>query len=123
MEGEQKLLYCVGCGRAVCEFKPGRHLAISCTCGASAPILYTKDGKQWLPPSSLVRATGVRLSHLEYYLGFSYHQSEVKTIVTRMLRALNSFSYTECPDERCRESFERSRQAYLKRRGEESRGN
>jgi len=111
MDDDSKMLYCVGCGCAVASSKPGQVLAIACICGANAPILHTKDG-QWAPPFSLVRATGIMMPHLEYYLGFSDHQSPTKTEVTRMLRALGSISYTECTDTRCRESFERSKKHY-----------
>ena len=111
MDEDSEMLYCVGCGRAIIAAKPRQVLAISCVCGANAPILHTKDG-QWAPPGSLVRATGIILPHLEYYLGFSDHQSLMKTELTRLLRALGSISYTECTDTRCRESFERSKQHY-----------
>lgn len=100
-------LYCVGCGRAITKSKPGQLLVISCGCGASAPILHSEDGR-WAPPLSLVRATGITLPHIEYYLGFSDHQSPLKTKVTQMLRALGSISYKECSDADCREAFESS---------------
>lgn len=108
---DSETLYCVGCGRAVATSKPGQVLAIACVCGANAPILHTKD-HQCAPPLSLVQATGIVMPHLEYYLGFSEHQSPLKIEVTRMLRALGSISYTECTNSRCRESFERSKQNY-----------
>lgn len=109
---EEKMLYCVGCGRAVAKSRPGQVLAIACACGANAPILHSEDGGWWCPPASLVMATGANLPHLEYYLGFSEHESTMKTEVTRLLRALGAISYTECVDTRCRESFERSKQHY-----------
>lgn len=101
---DKETLYCVGCGRAIA--KTGKILAISCVCGALAPILHTENG-QWVPPASFMLATGVMLPHLEYYLGFSTHQSSFKTDVTRMLRAMGSISYTECKDVKCRESYTR----------------
>lgn len=115
-DNDSMTLYCVGCGRAVATVRPGQALAISCACGAIAPILHTEDG-QWAPPYSLVKATGIMSPHLEYYLGFSDHQSNTKTEVTRMLRALGSISYTECTDTQCRESFERSKRNYQEWRG------
>lgn len=113
MDDDSKMLYCVGCGRTVCASKPGQVLAISCVCGANAPILHTKDG-HWAPPASFVLATGAMLPHLEYYLGFSDYQSPLKTKATRMLRAMGAISYTECTDAHCREAFERSKQKYQK---------
>jgi len=113
MDNGGEMLYCVGCGRAVCTSKPGQVLAIACVCGANAPILHTKDN-HWAPPASLVMATGAMLPHLEYYLGFSEHQSPLKTEVTRMLRAMGAISYTECTETHCREAFERSKQRYQK---------
>ncbi|KKL20360.1 hypothetical protein LCGC14_2456260, partial [marine sediment metagenome] len=107
----QKLmtLYCLGCGQPVAQIHPGQTLAIACRCGANAPILHAKDGS-WATPFSLIQATGVKPPpHLEYYLGFSEHQSTLKTEVIRMLRALGSISYTECSDESCRQAFERSK--------------
>ena len=111
MDDNDEMLYCVGCGCAVAASKPGQVLAISCVCGANAPILHTKEGK-WAPPCSLVLSTGIVLPHLEYYLGFSNHESPIKTEVIRMLRAMGSISYTECPEVHCREAFERSKQNY-----------
>jgi len=110
-EMKEEMLYCVGCGRVVASVKPGQVLAIACVCGANAPIMHTKDGR-WAPPFSLVRATGAMIPHLEYYVGFSNHESLLKTEVIRMLRAFGSISYEECPDSQCRESFERARQRY-----------
>ena len=102
-------LYCVGCGQVVTRTRPGRVLAIACRCGANGPILHTEDGGVF-SPFSLMVATGNRpVPHLEYYLGFSDHQSDLKTEITRQLRALGAISYTECSDARCRDGFQRSR--------------
>lgn len=105
------LMYCVGCGLPVGEAEPGKMLAVSCPCGAMAPILHSPDGR-WAPPASFIRATGVMTPHIEYYLGFSEHKSALKTELTRMLRALGSISYTECTDAHCRESWDRSKREY-----------
>lgn len=110
----EDMLYCVGCGQPVAKLIPGQTLAIACACGANAPILHTLDGR-WAPPASLVRATGAMIPHIEYYLGFSDHQSIIKTEVTRMLRAFGSISYTECSDPNCRAAFERSKERHLER--------
>ena len=110
-------LYCVGCGQPVAQVHPGQTLAIACRCGANAPIMYAKDGS-WATPFSLIQATGVKPPpHLEYYLGFSEHQSTLKTEVIRMLRALGSISYTECSDESCRQAFERSKEQWIREGG------
>lgn len=111
---KEDMLYCVGCGQPVARSIPGQTLAIACACGALAPILHTKDGK-WAPPFSLATATGVMIPHLEYYLGFSDHESPIKTEVTRMLKAFGSISYTECSDPECRAAFERSKERHLER--------
>ncbi len=114
---EESTLYCVGCGEPVAQVHPGQALAIACRCGANAPILYAKDGS-WATPFSLIQATGVKPPpHLEYYLGFSEHQSTLKTEVTRMLRALGSISCTECSGESCRQAFERSKAQWERRDG------
>jgi len=134
MNNEKETLYCVGCGQPVCHSEPGQVLAIACSCGALAPILHKKgtgildtsgdlfEGG-WATPFSLLKASrvGGPMPHLEYYLGFSDHESALKTEITRMLRALGAISYKECPDATCREAFERSRQRYLERLSPEGR--
>ncbi len=106
----EEMLYCVGCGVAVISSRPGQVLAMSCRCGANAPILHSEAHTSWAPPASFVLATGVKPPpHLEYYLGFSDHESPLKTEVTRQLRAMGSVSFTECPEERCPRAFERGK--------------
>lgn len=111
MDTTKETLYCIGCGRIVAHVSPGQSLAIACVCGASAPILHTKDNT-WAPPFSLVRATGATIPHLEYYLGFSDHESQAKTAVIQMLRAFGSISYKECTEPECRANFERGKLRY-----------
>lgn len=117
-DSEREALYCVGCGRFVAWSEPGKILAIACSCGAMAPILVPEGADVldlgWFTPFSLLKAShfGGPIPHLEYYLGFSDHESALKTEVTRMLRALGSISYAECPDEKCRESFEWGKRSY-----------
>jgi len=117
---ESEAFYCVGCGRLVAKIKPGQMLAVSCPCCAFAPILHTKgshpldDG--WATPTSLLRVSqrGGTIPPLEYYLGFSKHESEIKTQVTRMLRSLGSVSYTEIPDEELQMLFEVYKKKFYK---------
>lgn len=126
-KGPDNMLYCVGCGRAVAKSEPNRTLARACACGANAPILHTEAAtvlglintslsSGWATPASLLRGSkiGGPIPHLEYYLGFSDHESDLKTEVTRMLRALGAISYTECSDATCREAFERSKKRHQK---------
>ena len=110
------ILFCVGCGSAVCRSYPGQLLAISCRCGAYAPILRGPWG--FSAPASLVlrRPTkGVmpeKLPHLEYYLGYSDHESKEKAQAIRELRGVGAISQAECPEQECQEAYQRGRQRW-----------
>jgi hypothetical protein len=130
-----KTLYCVGCGRALVKSEGNKVLAISCSCGALAPILHAGEAtpvdlvgkspaekvlfywllKGWCLPVSLVAASRGNgpMPHLEYYLGFSEHQTSIKAEMVNLLRELGAVSFTECSDANCRESFKRARQRHL----------
>jgi hypothetical protein len=123
--------FCVGCGRHVIDMTPGQVLAISCICGAMAPILVNDDlraADHLSFPASLVLAqrAGKPPAHLEYYLGFSDHESEMKALALAMLQERGSISQSECDEEGCKAAFERSRQRHLetehRRAGRETNG-
>lgn len=107
--------HCLGCGRHVCRAREGATLAISCACGAMAPVLLGKDGAlQGLPASlvhllrSYVLQDNEARPHLEYYLGFSDHHSPEKERMETVLRALGCIPQGECPDPKCRQSYRRT---------------
>jgi hypothetical protein len=112
-ETERIALYCVGCGQVATRARPGAVLAVACRCGANGPILYAEDGGAAVPFSLVMTTGNAPLPHLEYYLGFSGHWSELKAEAVRQLRALGAVSYRECLDAQCREAFERARARYL----------
>ena len=123
-------LSCVGCGRDVFQVESGKRtlLAISCICGAGAPILRGDDGS-FAPPYSLVsivqRSTdpsvpwrlkrGASPPHLEYYLGYSDHESVVKTALSQYLCDLGSISQADCPEEGCQGDYQRGRERWQRR--------
>jgi len=107
---EKMKLYCLGCGNFVIESEAGQMLMISCSptrCGAGAPILV--DERDWTkaPPDSLEKN---RLGgpHIEYYLGYSGHESEAKTIMIRILREKGSISQKECEEEGCQRAYKKA---------------
>ena len=102
---EEEWLCCVGCGKRVAKYWPDQTLAISCRCGAGAPILFL-EGTETRPslPFSLLHALQMRElgrsvipPHLEYYLGHSEHTSPIKRMVIAELRGLGCISENECP--------------------------
>ena len=109
-------MYCIGCGAAVCQMEQGQTMAISCgTCGAGSPILLSEDRTFIAPPASLVFAMNgpgfayrKEPPHLEYYLGYSAHESDLKSQVTRNLKALGATSQRDCPREDCRQAYTRA---------------
>ena len=105
------MLYCVGCGKAVAEYVPEQTLAISCRCGADSPILAREDGGMYGLPFSLVHAEleGQTKGHLERYLGFSDHESDLKTEWRQSLIKRDYTPMEECPDEQCREYVARKK--------------
>jgi len=113
-------LHCVGCGEYVCQAEPGAVLAIACMCGAGAPIL---EGEGiCAPPLALVRmvSRGRQASppHLEYFLGYSDHESEAKTAVLQVLRRLGAISQAECRGKRCKGAYQRGREQWQQYREE-----
>lgn len=104
-------LFCVGCDRLVCHTPPEGHtLAIACACGATSPILHMENGEIWGPPSSLVRLKsgsfpGEEPPHLEFYLGYSHHPSELRDQLEQELKALGCISQRECPKPGCKGAY------------------
>lgn len=105
-------LSCVGCGARIASAAPGETLAVSCRCGAVAPILHNK-GHVWTLPASLVAGFQAsiqdghepEIGHLEYYLGHSAHQSALKDQLTKDLKAAGSCSQMECIKDECRVQY------------------
>ena len=95
----QTVLSCVGCGNPVAQAAgPGAVLAISCRCGAMAPILYGEG--VMAPPASLVLSRGRTPPH-------SDHESDLKTAFVEALRRMGSISQAECPEQACQEEVRR----------------
>lgn len=114
---EGVMLHCAGCGGPVCRASPGDILAISCRCGAQAPVLYDPL-RQCAPffPSSMVRAIAehTRLPHMEFYLGSSDHESTDRTVLTGWLRAAGATSQADCPEPKCREAYRTGKQEWAR---------
>lgn len=104
-------LYCLGCGGPVCRARPGDVLAISCRCGAYAPVLLTADNQVAWTPASLQVALVRRGStcHLEYWLGYSDNDSPGKRELVTVLRAMGIISQAECPESKCQEAYRRGK--------------
>lgn len=106
------MLLCIGCDHSVARYEPGVMLAISCRCGGDSPIL-TVDGREIASaPVSLVQLRllrdslrGTEAPHLERYLGFSDHESPIKSQLEKELRALGCISMSECNEVRCQTGY------------------
>lgn len=98
---------CIGCGRVVWRGVPSKELALSCACGALAPVISWSDGSTSWPSSiSYIHLRGGKIPHLEYYLGFTDHQSPEKVYAIVLLASLGSTSYRQCKDNGCRDKAE-----------------
>ncbi len=116
-------LSCVGCGARIASAAPGETLAVSCRCGAVAPILHNK-GHVWTLPASLIAGFQAsiqdghepEIGHLEYYLGHSAHQSALKDQLTKDLKNAGSSSQRECRQDECRARYwgETMRQRFIR---------
>lgn len=104
-------LSCVGCGSFVVDAEPGQAIAISCRCGAAAPILANEAVGAFFLPFSLLQDLGtvhkVVTGHIEHYLGYSEHQSSLKSGTIQLLRRHGAISQEECNEERCQEATQR----------------
>lgn len=104
-------LFCVGCGHQVCHAPPpGGTLAISCACGAGSPIMHMESGEIWGLPASLVGflgglPPGQEPPHLEFYLGYSGHQSDLREKLEGELKATGCTSQQECQQPRCKVAY------------------
>ena len=107
-------MYRVGCGAAVCNMEQGQTMAISCgTCGAGSPVLVSEDRTTIAPPASLVLAingppSGKEPPHLEYYLGYSDHASDLKSQIKAHLEARGSRSQRDCQQQACLRAYHRA---------------
>lgn len=99
---------CLGCDQVVCNMEPGELMAIACSCGAAAPILRSHTG-QWAAPASLALMRGNEPPHLEYYLGYSDHESEGKSVYIDLLLGMGATWQVDCPEEECQRDIERHR--------------
>jgi len=127
-------LSCVGCGRAVCDVESEERagLAVACLCGADGPILRGDDGSFSAPAtlvSILQMSTGpfvrpfrswprASIPHLEYFIGYSDHESALKTDLIQALRQLGFISQADCPGKRCRKAYEKGRERWQQYRQE-----
>ena len=112
-------LYCLGCGRLIANARPDETLAITCACGASAPILMpdlndTRTSLR-LPASLIFAVAGGKpvISHIEYYLGWSDFTCLPKEAVIALLRQKGAISFAECSEEKCLKYHRRKRQEIL----------
>ncbi|MDP3063877.1 MAG: hypothetical protein Q8O40_11810 [Chloroflexota bacterium] len=113
------MVYCVGCGGPVCTLRPGHTVAIACRCGAGSPILYEPTTARVMAmPGSLYRALARKdtMPHLEYYLGYSDHTSQVKDRITLELQAAGSTSQRDCTKMECQKAYQRGRAVWLEER-------
>jgi len=117
-----KMLHCIGCGNAVAKDVPGQTLAISCSCGAGSPLLEADGQTLASIPASLMKLSyeyveGIKSEqdlakeapHLEYYLGYSDHDSPAKTNAVAFLKVLGCTAQQDCPELRCRADYEMGR--------------
>lgn len=121
---DHEMLYCVGCGAGIAAAVPGQTLAIACACGALAPILFDGDQQTVALPFSVVKGFQASIEqdhepdigHLEYYLGYSYHQSTLKDQITKDLKAAGAYSQMECRLDKCRVQYwmEIQKQRYIR---------
>ena len=107
-------LSCIGCGSYVIEAHPGQTIAIACRCGASAPILVNEaTGSMW-PPLSLVKQMKELkvTAHIEYYLGYSDHESRLKIDTVEVLRRYGATLQEHCDEEWCRHAVVRGKERW-----------
>lgn len=116
-------MHCLGCGGYVCNMDPGQVMAISCRCGAAAPILVGDNGSPVAPPASfwgVLSALPKGGFHWEYYLGYSNHTSLAKDTVMKLLLEAGATSQKDCKELACQRAVERKqRRARLAEIGEE----
>jgi len=97
---------CLGCGNHVCNMERGQVMAIAC--GAGAPVLVSDIGSV-APPASLGRLGYQEKEppHIEYYLGYSDHESEVKDHFIDLLVSYSATWQRDCPKDECQREIER----------------
>ena len=106
-----KTYFCVGCGNPVISIEPGAMIAISCYCGALAPILFRGLDLPMIPSSLVFLIYEKREPpHLEYYLGYSDHKSGMKEQMAQELKVLGCTSQEGCEKDRCQERYKKERE-------------
>lgn len=107
------MLRCAGCNRVIVDGEPEQMLAISCTCGIMSPILISEAEEVFSFPASLITfaVQDEPDAHPETYLGFSDHQSEIKTRLYAQLLSFGFIPMEHCDDEQCKKriAFETAR--------------
>lgn len=103
-------LVCIGCDHVVGQYLPGDTLAISCKCGAISPVLTFDREQVTSTPLSLIQMklrgpVKGEPAHLEIYLGFSDHESPLKSQLEKELREINCISMRECDRTDCQERY------------------
>ena len=101
-------LYCVGCGNCVFDGEPPGILCLTCACGA---IAFIDDADNIVWPSSFYIANDTNIPHIEYYLGYSDHDSLQKTRAIETLVSSGSKWEDEC--EECRDNNKRRQDKLL----------
>ena len=101
--------HCLGCGRPLIVNETGEAMAISCVfCGAMAPILVDEETHAVAPPISLLKVLALGATpemHLEYYLGYSDHESSLRRGLEARLRHCGMTSQQDCGEEKCRQEY------------------
>lgn len=107
---------CLGCNQVVCEMDPGEIMAIACRCGANAPVLVGPDETTMAPPASLIFLAQKEPLHVEYYLGYSEHQSPAKDQLIDILVSHGATWQKDCPEAVCQRAIERHRDREQRRK-------
>ena len=116
--GNSIQMNCVGCGRRLYDVQedgPPTIMMISCSCNAYAPITVSEDEKRTALPASLGKRALEKLEplHIEYYLGYSDHTSELKDTALAMLRRLGCTSQADCDEAKCEEEYSKNTSEWL----------
>lgn len=103
-------LACVGCGRVI-WWGRDTTLALACACGAMAPFLENAQSQRIRFPGSILKLGLHRTPsrggfHWQYYLGYSDHESEIKTKVLEGLVKLGGTDQRDCERDDCQKAYQ-----------------